>query len=214
MNADRRVKGDVPSLSVFRSGRRRPWLKGRFSTLALGASREKYALPYTGEVVLGRAETCHIVVNHRSVSRANTRITTIRGEAAVTDLESRNGTRVNGKLITGPHALACGDVIAIHDVELTFHEAAGSHDDSPTNESGEYAAPVSGSRSVSERSPSFPVLQDEIAELTARRIAQALEATGGNQTRAAKLIGMPLRTFISKLKELKPSPPSRDGGSE
>jgi DNA-binding NtrC family response regulator len=66
-----------------------------------------------------------------------------------------------------------------------------------------------GARTLSERKPDlrqrFPVLQDEIAELTARRILQALDATGGNQTQAAKLIGMPLRTFISKLKELKPS---------
>ena len=46
-------------------------------------------------------------------------------------------------------------------------------------------------------------LQEEIAALTARRISEALASTGGNQTHAARLIGMPLRTFITQLKDLK-----------
>jgi len=83
------------------------------------------------------------------------------------------------------------------------------YDDDTTEYS---TSPDKGPQKV-ERKPDlrqrFPVLQDEIAQLTARRIAQALDATGGNQTQAAKLIGMPLRTFISKLKELKP-PGSRE----
>jgi DNA-binding NtrC family response regulator len=82
-------------------------------------------------VLIGRAETCHIVVSHKSVSRVNTRITTIRGEAAVTDLKSRNGTRVNGKVIEDTHALVSGDVVTVCDAELTFHEAGRTGDDRP-----------------------------------------------------------------------------------
>jgi len=48
--------------------------------------------------------------------------------------------------------------------------------------------------------PKFRPLEDEIRELEIQRISAALAATGGNQTRAAELISMPLRTFINKLK--------------
>jgi DNA-binding NtrC family response regulator len=46
----------------------------------------------------------------------------------------------------------------------------------------------------------FRPLAEEVHELEQRRILEALEATGGVQTRAAQLIGMPLRTFAFKLK--------------
>jgi two-component system, NtrC family, response regulator AtoC len=48
--------------------------------------------------------------------------------------------------------------------------------------------------------PKFRPLDDEIRELEIQRISASLAATKGNQTRAADLIGMPLRTFINKLK--------------
>jgi DNA-binding NtrC family response regulator len=43
-------------------------------------------------------------------------------------------------------------------------------------------------------------LRDEVAELEKRRIAEALEAHGGHQANAAAAVGMPLRTFVAKLK--------------
>jgi len=43
-------------------------------------------------------------------------------------------------------------------------------------------------------------LRDEIAELERLRILQALESTGGLQNRAAELLHMPLRTFVSKMR--------------
>ncbi len=54
--------------------------------------------------------------------------------------------------------------------------------------------------SVTDDPPRFRPLEDEIRELEVQRISAALAATGGNQTRAAELIGMPLRTFVNKLK--------------
>jgi DNA-binding NtrC family response regulator len=49
----------------------------------------------------------------------------------------------------------------------------------------------------------FRPLAEEVHELERQRILEALEATGGVQTRAAQLIGMPLRTFAFKLKRYK-----------
>lgn len=46
----------------------------------------------------------------------------------------------------------------------------------------------------------FQKLSDEIASLEKRRMAEALMAVGGARARAASLLGMPLRTFVAKLK--------------
>jgi len=48
--------------------------------------------------------------------------------------------------------------------------------------------------------PQFRPLADELRELEITRIREAIEATGGNQTRAAALLGMPVRTFFDKAK--------------
>jgi DNA-binding NtrC family response regulator len=55
----------------------------------------------------------------------------------------------------------------------------------------------------------FRPIDDEIRELEIRRMSAALEQTRGNQTRASELIGMPLRTFINKLKRYGLSPDRR-----
>ena len=47
----------------------------------------------------------------------------------------------------------------------------------------------------------FRNIYDEIRELERDRISAALAATSGIRVRAAELIGMPLRTFVTKMKE-------------
>ena len=47
----------------------------------------------------------------------------------------------------------------------------------------------------------FVPIADEIRALEIQRMTQALDAAGGNQTRAAELIGMPLRTFFTKMRQ-------------
>ncbi len=47
----------------------------------------------------------------------------------------------------------------------------------------------------------FAPIADEIRALEIERMTQALEAAGGNQTKAAELIGMPLRTFFTKMRQ-------------
>jgi two-component system, NtrC family, response regulator AtoC len=67
-----------------------------------------------------------------------------------------------------------------------------------------YPAPQAGPRAA---------LADEIRALERARMLEALEQTGWVQTRAADLIGMPLRTFQQKVKQhglARPRPPSQD----
>jgi two-component system response regulator AtoC len=59
-------------------------------------------------------------------------------------------------------------------------------------------APISQPDAVSART--FRPIEDEIRELERKRMIEALAATGGVQNRAAELIQMPLRTFVTKLK--------------
>jgi DNA-binding NtrC family response regulator len=47
----------------------------------------------------------------------------------------------------------------------------------------------------------FRPIGEEVAELERTRMAEALAAAGGNRTRAAAMIKMPLRTFVTKVKQ-------------
>ena len=51
-----------------------------------------------------------------------------------------------------------------------------------------------------ERVP-FRRLHDEVQELERLRIRQALRATDGNKTRAAELLGIPIRTMFEKVRQ-------------
>ncbi len=47
----------------------------------------------------------------------------------------------------------------------------------------------------------FRPIKDELADLERQRMVEALTAADGNQTKAAQLIHMPLRTFVARLKK-------------
>src|SRR5439155_6005674 len=47
----------------------------------------------------------------------------------------------------------------------------------------------------------FRLVADELQELERTRMVEALHTSGGVQRRAAELIGMPLRTFVMKIKQ-------------
>jgi DNA-binding NtrC family response regulator len=52
---------------------------------------------------------------------------------------------------------------------------------------------------TAERSSAFRPIADEVEDLERRRMTEALAACKGNQSKAADLIGMPRRTFVTKL---------------
>lgn len=80
---------------------------------------EGKTIPITGPVFrIGRGLDCHLRPNSEEVSRAHTEITLTDTEAIVRDLGSRNGTRVNGKMLDGSHTLKSGELLQIG--PLTF----------------------------------------------------------------------------------------------
>src|SRR5262245_28312685 len=72
-----------------------------------------FHLPVTGEVVIGRADTCELSLNDSSVSRQHAKILVLRGQPTVVDLDSHNGTWVNGEQVGAGRPLVSGDAITI-----------------------------------------------------------------------------------------------------
>lgn len=74
------------------------------------------------ETTIGRHPDCTIVVDAGAVSRYHAKITKRPNGFVVEDSGSRNGTYLNGRLLTGPHPLKTGDQIRVSDVEFTFDD--------------------------------------------------------------------------------------------
>lgn len=66
-----------------------------------------------GEFVAGRGEECAVVIDASTVSRRHAKIVVSAGSITIEDLESTNGTRVNGMPITVPTAIANGNRVEL-----------------------------------------------------------------------------------------------------
>jgi pSer/pThr/pTyr-binding forkhead associated (FHA) protein len=65
------------------------------------------------EFIIGRSQTCHLCAGSSAVSRQHCKITRSENRVAIKDLDSRNGTFVNGKKITEETELATGDEVIV-----------------------------------------------------------------------------------------------------
>ena len=85
--------------------------------------------PLEGELIsIGRKSDNDIVVEHKAVSGKHARILTIAGESFLEDLNSTNGTFINGKPVT-KQVLKNGDRISIGQHVLTFESRAEPEED-------------------------------------------------------------------------------------
>jgi hypothetical protein len=87
---------------------------------------QEFSLP-NGDTFIGRNHDCQITIFDPLISRKHAKIRVFGDHAILEDLGSRNGCRVNGALIQGPHTLVAGDRLRIGKHELVFSEvrAAG-----------------------------------------------------------------------------------------
>lgn len=77
------------------------------------------SVPVSGPVVIGRAAGADIVIADDFISSTHARVTpSPDGSAVIEDLDSTNGTVVNGSQITRPVALAAGDLVDLGAVRL------------------------------------------------------------------------------------------------
>src|SRR5260370_7827122 len=70
--------------------------------------------------ILGRSMECAMVLNDEHVSRRHAEIALEEGRWLIRDLDTPNGTRVDGQKIQGPVALEDGQEVAIGGVVLPF----------------------------------------------------------------------------------------------
>jgi hypothetical protein len=72
-------------------------------------------------VTIGRAAPADLLLEAADISRAHCRVERIDGQVCVTDLNSTNGTRVNGRSVTETTVLQPGDRLEIGAYVLEYH---------------------------------------------------------------------------------------------
>jgi DNA-binding winged helix-turn-helix (wHTH) protein len=82
------------------------------ATIELVWKKQSFALT-DGEHLAGRDAECSLVIDASSVSRRHARITVVSGAATIEDLDSTNGTHVNGTRISGLTPLGPGDEVSL-----------------------------------------------------------------------------------------------------
>jgi serine phosphatase RsbU (regulator of sigma subunit) len=75
------------------------------------------------ETTIGRHPECSIVVDAGAVSRYHAKVSRRPNGYFIEDSGSRNGTFLNGQLLTGPQFLREGDRIRVSDVEFVFRNS-------------------------------------------------------------------------------------------
>ncbi len=96
---------------------------GRFKILVedrFGTVTDEYEFD-AGKFILGRSSNCDIVLPGDNVSRRHARLFTKDDALFIEDLNSANGTFVNGKKITKPVMLLDGTVFRVGDFHIHVH---------------------------------------------------------------------------------------------
>jgi len=81
----------------------------------------KRVFPFYAKMIIGRHSTNDIPLPDRTVSKRHAVIGRVRGQAVVKDLDSRNGTLVNGQKVEKA-ILASGDRLKVGSVMLRFFQ--------------------------------------------------------------------------------------------
>ena len=71
-------------------------------------------------VTIGRAPTNQIVIKDERCSRYHAEVFSAKGQWILRDLDSRNGTEIEGERVRGDHALTPGEVVRIAHAQLAF----------------------------------------------------------------------------------------------
>jgi hypothetical protein len=87
----------------------------------------KYPL-FKETMTIGRSDSADIQIKNDFLSRLHARIVLTPGGAAIEDIDSKNGIRVNAKLVPARYELHHGDVIDLGRLRFRFIDAAEDSD--------------------------------------------------------------------------------------
>ena len=90
-------------------------VKSDWTLMALSGENKGKSYPMVGSMTIGRSNKCDIVVNDEHMSRRHAEVNLKGGQLRIIDLNSSNGTRVNGIKITD-QPLKPGDKITFDQV--------------------------------------------------------------------------------------------------
>jgi pSer/pThr/pTyr-binding forkhead associated (FHA) protein len=121
-------------------------------------------------LVIGRRETSTIVIDNMAVSGIHAKVDMLESGCLLTDLQSKNGTFVNGRMVTS-HWLQPGDVITIGKHTLVYALAKGEagpaepqggiDDKTMVLETGDYRAMLGRNTATSPPQPQVVVQKKE-----------------------------------------------------
>lgn len=103
---------------------------------------------------IGRQRDCELFLDSKDVSRYHARIFSAQGQHLIEDLDSRNGTQVNGTSIQAPVILQNGDLIRFSSLEFCYLTHAPLGDDPSSGFSPSvFTLKTDSHRSVPESAP-------------------------------------------------------------
>lgn len=111
------------------------------------------------EITVGRTSVNDLVIPEPGVSSAHARILFTGRDVTLVDLESTNGTFVNGARIQGPHILGPRDEVHICSHRLEFDLGVGSNlgtNQGASLATGSGPAPMAPQRPYAESQPGYP----------------------------------------------------------
>jgi pSer/pThr/pTyr-binding forkhead associated (FHA) protein len=121
---------DIKRQSELMATRRVPIIK-----LVNRVAAEELSYEFTTpDLVIGRDQTCDLILDEKTVSAEHARLSYHHGNWWVEDLHSRNGTLLNLELLTTSAVLTSGDELQLGQVMLQI-EISGNIDRSPEKES-------------------------------------------------------------------------------
>jgi pSer/pThr/pTyr-binding forkhead associated (FHA) protein len=103
----------TPAPQASRPPARRTKKTPRRLAIVEGDNLKGKSLPLTDELIVGRADKCHLVLDDTYVSQVHARIFAKGDSFLVEDLGSTNGTYLNRRRITAPAELHRGDQVKI-----------------------------------------------------------------------------------------------------
>ena len=94
----------------------------RVSLTGVGAETAGQVYQASGAViVIGRQPGCQIAINNNKISRQHTRISNAGGQWFAEDMNSANGTYINGQRISGQFPVRNGDKISLGTLDFSFN---------------------------------------------------------------------------------------------